>query len=422
MLLGGTYMKRLVIFGGKRLSGRVEISGFKNAALPILYASIVTDDVSVIENVPRISDVEITLSLLREMGAIAHFTGKSTVLLDTRGMRADLSSYSLCQRLRASTYLLGASLARFGRARIERPGGCSIGARPIDLHLFALSVLGADITEEGGAVEAKATALQGATVKFPSVSVGATVNAILCALSAAGETHILGAAKEPHIGDLCRYLIACGADIGGVGTDTLVIKGGRSLHGCVFRLMPDMIEAGTFLCAVGAAGGEAFLKNAREGELMSVIEPLRAMGLTVKKEGEGLFVSRRGELSPFCLTAMPYPAFPTDMHPQMVALGCLCSGESYLSDTVFPDRFRYTEELSRLGASLSVEGNRVTVRKSALHRGRVTAVDLRAGAALAVASLSVKGKVTIENAQVIERGYVALPEKLRALGAEVLCR
>ncbi len=414
-------MKRLVIFGGKRLSGRVEISGFKNAALPILYASIVTSDVSVIENVPRIRDVEITLSLLREMGAVAHFTGKSTVLLDTRGMGPHLPSPSLCQRLRASTYLLGACLARFGRARVERPGGCLIGARPIDLHLFALSALGADIKEEEGAIVAKAASLRGATVEFKTVSVGATVNAILCALSAEGETRIKGAAKEPHIGDLCRYLIACGADIGGVDTDSLVIKGGKRLHGCVFRLMPDMIEAGTFLCAVGAAGGEAFLKNAPEKELASVIEPLRGMGLTVRKEKEGLFVSRNRELSPFSLIAAPYPAFPTDMHPQMVALGCLCSGESRLSDTVFSDRFRYTEELRRLGADLSVEGNTLTVRKSPLHRGRVEAVDLRAGAALAVASLSVRGKVVIENAEMIERGYVALPEKLRALGADVVC-
>ncbi len=414
-------MKRLVIFGGKRLSGKVEVSGFKNAALPILYASIVTADVSVIENVPRIRDVEITLSLLREMGAVAHFTGKSTVLLDTRGVTPHLHSPSLCQRLRASTYLLGACLARFGRARVEKPGGCLIGARPIDLHIAALSSLGATVNEEEGGVTAEAEALCGAPIEFAKVSVGATVNAILCALSAKGETRIKGAAKEPHIGDLCRYLIACGADIGGVDTDTLIIKGGKRLHGCVFRLMPDMIEAGTFLCAVGAAGGEAFLKNAPEKELASVIEPLREMGLTVKNEGKGLFVSRKHGLSPFSLTAMPYPAFPTDMHPQLVALGCLCEGESRLSDTVFPDRFGYAEELRRLGADLSVEENTVTVRKSRLHRGRVSAVDLRAGAALVVASLSVKGKVVIENAEMIERGYVALPEKLRALGASVAC-
>ncbi len=413
-------MKRLVIFGGKRLSGKVEISGFKNAALPILYASIVTADVSVIENVPRIRDVDITLSLLTEMGAVARFTGKSTVLLDTRGMTPFLSSSVLCKKLRASTYLLGACLARFGRARVERPGGCLIGARPIDLHIAALSALGATVTEREGEVIAEAKALCGAPVEFAKVSVGATVNAILCALSAQGETRIMGAAKEPHIGDLCRYLIACGADIGGVDTDTLRINGGKRLHGCVFRLMPDMIEAGTFLCAVGAAGGEAFLKNARCGELSSVIEPLRGMGLSIKREGEGLFVSKKGALSPFSVNAMPYPSFPTDMHPQLVALGCLCKGESHLSDTVFPDRFGYTEELRRLGANLSVEGNTVTVRESSLRRGRVTAVDLRAGAALVVASLSVKGKVVIENAEMIERGYVALPEKLRALGAEVL--
>ncbi len=415
-------MKRLVIFGGKRLSGKVEISGFKNAALPILYASIVTSDVSVIENVPRIRDVEITLSLLTQMGAVARFTGNGTVLLDTRGMTPLLASSPLCQSLRASTYLLGACLARFGRAQIERPGGCRIGDRPIDLHLSALSALGATVEETEKGVRAEGEVLHGAKIEFPKVSVGATVNAILCALGAEGRTCIRGAAKEPHIGDLCRYLIACGADIGGVGTDTLVINGGKSLHGCVFRLMPDMIEAGTFLCAVGAAGGEVFLKNAPEEELLSVISPLRGMGLSIKKEGEGLSVLHRGELSPFSLTAMPYPAFPTDMHPQMVALGCLCRGESRLRDAVFPDRFGYTEELRRLGGRLSVEGNTVTVSESPLHRGRVTAVDLRAGAALVVASLAVKGKVVIENAGMIERGYVALPEKLRSLGASVLCR
>lgn len=414
-------MKRLVIFGGKRLSGKVEISGFKNAALPILYASIVTADVSVIENVPRIRDVDITLSLLREMGAVAHFTGKSTVLLDTRGMSPLPSSSALCKKLRASTYLLGACLARFGRAAVDRPGGCRIGERPIDLHVAALSALGATVTEKEEGVVAEGGALCGAPIEFAKVSVGATVNAILCALAATGETRITGAAKEPHIGDLCRYLIACGADIGGVGTDTLLINGGKCLHGCVYRLMPDMIEAGTFLCAVGAAGGEAFLKNAPEKELSSVIGPLREMGLLIKREGEGLFVSQKGPLAPFSVSARPYPAFPTDMHPQLVALGCLCRGESRLSDTVFPDRFAYVGELRRLGAHLSVEGNTVTVRESALHRGRVTAVDLRAGAALVVASLSVKGKVVIENAGMIERGYVALPEKLRSLGASVVC-
>ncbi len=410
-------MEKLLIQGGKPLHGEVTLSGCKNAALPVLYATVLTADVSVIRNLPEIRDVLLTLEILRAMGAVVLPIEPHSVMIDTRGITPCRSPDALVASLRASSYLMGAELGRFRKTRAAVPGGCRIGARPLDLHFFAFSAFGADVSVKDCVITAEAEGLMGATVVFPTPSVGATVNALLCAVLADGETTVQGAAREPHIVDLCAYLTACGADIEGVGSDTLRVRGKRRLHGADHRLMPDTIECGTFLAAVGAAGGEALLRGAEASHLTAVLGALGDMGVTVREEGDALFVLRRGRLGPCTLTAAPYPAFPTDMHPQIMALATGAEGESTLRDTVFPDRSAYADELRKMGASISASSGLVTVRGSRLLGARVRAVDLRAGAAEVVAALAATGETVILGAEMLERGYEQLPEKLCALGA-----
>lgn len=410
-------MKKLVITGGVHLSGEADIGGFKNAALPILYATILTSDVSVIENLPQIRDVHETLSILQAIGAVVVFVDPHTVLVDTRSVAPCRSPDAAVASLRASSYLLGAELGRFGRTRVALPGGCCIGARPLDYHVRALRALGACVSEDNTAIEATAPCLIGARLELPRPSVGATVNAILASVLADGKSKIVGAAKEPHIVDLCRYLRAAGAQIEGEGTSCITVKGVAKLHGTAYRLMPDMIEAGTLLTAVGAAGGEIVLHGADASHLSSLIAPLLEMGMTIRTEGKALVASRTGLLLPFDLVAGPYPALPTDMHPQLSALATLATGTSTLCDTVFPDRVLYVRELRRMGADIHAENGKVQIRPSRLHSARVRATDLRAGAALAVAALATRGKTTILDAGILERGYEDVSGKLRMLGA-----
>ena len=413
-------MKKLRIKGGARLGGEVGISGFKNAALPILYATVLTADVSVIENIPRISDVFLTLDILKAMGAIVFFIDDHTVLVDTRPVLPCRSPDRAVSSLRASSYLLGAELARFGRTRAAIPGGCRIGARPLDLHVLAFSALGADVTAGQGVMTAETEGLLGGRIVFPTPSVGATVNAILVATAADGETVIEGAACEPHIADLCAYLTACGAAIEGGGSDRLTVRGGRPLRGTRYRIMPDMIEAGTYLAAVGATGGEIRLRGAVAAHLSSAICVARTMGIEIAEDAEGLLVRREGELAPLSLTAEPYPGFPTDLHPQFAALATQASGRSVLKDAVFPERFGYASELRRMGGCLERTADGIAVIPSSLTGARVRAVDLRAGAAEVVAALAAKGTTEILEAEVLERGYETLAEKLCALGATVV--
>lgn len=409
-------MEKLLIQGGRQLRGEVTLSGCKNAALPVLYATVLTADVSVIRNLPEIRDVLLTLEILRAMGAVVLPIEPHTVMIDTRAVTPCRAPDALVSSLRASSYLMGAELSRFHRTRAAVPGGCRIGARPLDLHFLAFSSLGADVSVKDAVITAKASTLTGTEIAFPTPSVGATVNAILCASLADGETVICGAAREPHVADLCHYLTACGAKIEGVGSDTLRVHGKARLHGADYRLMPDTIECGTFLAAVGAAGGEVLLREADVTHLSAVLEALRGMGVTVCEEGSSLYAYRSGPLSPCSLIAAPYPAFPTDMHPQIMALATGADGVSTLRDTVFPTRSAYTEELRRMGADVTADGGLVTVRPSHLSGARVTAVDLRAGAALVIAALAATGDTVIRGAEMLERGYEALPEKLRALG------
>ena len=410
-------MEKLTVLGGVRLSGEVAVGGFKNAALPILYATLLTGGVSLIDNLPDIRDVAVTLRILSAMGCRVTRCDPHTVEIDTADAVPCRAPDGLVGSLRASSYLLGAELGRFGISRLPLPGGCRIGARPLDLHISALTSLGAEIREEGGALLAVSEGLHGIEIGLRTPSVGATVNVLLAAVTADGITTLRGAAREPHIADLCTYLSAAGGDIEGIGTDTLTVRGVPALHGAAHRLMPDMIEAGTFLTAVGAAGGEIAIHGACRAHLDSVIAPLLSMGMDIRTEGDILVASRCGLLSPFELTAAPYPALPTDMHPQMAALATQAAGVSYIRDTVFPDRLAYVRELRRMGAKICALDGGVRVTPSRLRGGRVHAVDLRAGAALTVAALAARGRTVIKEAEVLGRGYEQFAEKLTALGA-----
>ncbi|MBO7293137.1 MAG: UDP-N-acetylglucosamine 1-carboxyvinyltransferase [Clostridia bacterium] len=412
-------MKRLTICGGRPLCGEVAVSGFKNAALPVLFATILIRDICVIENLPLIRDVGQTLDILRAMGARISYLSPHTAEIDTRALRQGGAPDALVSSFRASSYLLGAELSRFGRAGVALPGGCRIGARPLDLHLLVLSALGADTAYTGDGIFAAASRLVGNDIFLPTPSVGATVNALLASVLAEGETVIHGAAREPHIVDLALFLNAAGGDIRGAGEGEIRVRGVASLHGVRHTVMPDMIEAGTFLTSVGAAGGEIRLIGALPDHLASLTAPLREMGVSLLFEREGLLASRCGPLFPFCLTAEPYPGFPTDMHPQMIALSAFAEGVSYLTDTVFPDRFAYAGELAKMGADIHVKDGSVKVCGGGLSGARVQAHDLRAGAALAVAALGATGRTVIGGAEILERGYEDFPTKLRALGADV---
>lgn len=412
-------MKKLTIRGGRPLCGEVAVSGFKNAALPVLFATILIRDICVIDNLPLIRDVGQTLEILRAMGAKITFLAPNTVKIDTRSLRQGGAPDALVSSFRASSYLLGAELSRFGRAGVALPGGCRIGARPLDLHLLVVSALGADAVYTGDAIFATASRLLGNDIFLPTPSVGATVNALLASVLAEGETVIHGAAREPHIVDLALFLNAAGADVTGAGERDILVKGVASLRGVRHTVMPDMIEAGTFLTSVGAAGGEIRLLGARPEHLASVMEPLQKMGVSLTLEGEALLASRRGSLAPFSLTAEPYPGFPTDMHPQMIALAAFAEGCSHLTDRVFPDRFAYAGELLKMGADIRVREGSVSIGGAPLSGARVEAHDLRAGAALAVAALGATGRTVIGGADILERGYEDFPRKLRSLGAEV---
>ncbi len=412
-------MKHYIICGGRQLHGEVTVAGFKNAALPLLYASLLAGDVSVFEGIPKIRDVFLTLEILHRMGARIRFSDQRTVLIDTRHVRPCLSPDDCVSGLRASTYLMGAELARFGKSRVALPGGCDLGKRPLDLHRLAFETLGAEVRVEGGAIVAEATALKGATIRFPKVSVGATVNAILAACGADGETVIENAAREPHIAELCRYLSLCGASIRGGGESCIRVSGGRPLHGAACRILPDMIEAGTFLCAVGATGGELVLHNVVPAHLSAVTDAFSEMGMQIEAGEDTLFAARRGSLAPLSVTARPYPGFPTDMHPQTAAMCCVADGVSHIREEVFPARFQYAEQLARFGARVHAGEGSICIEPSRLVGATVTAPDLRAGAAVTVAALAATGESVIRGAEILERGYDSLVEKLRGLGAVI---
>lgn len=414
-------MERIVIAGGKPLNGEIAVSGMKNAAVAIVLGAILTEDKCVIENLPQISDVTISLEILRSMGVKVTYLSPTTVEIDSTFATGDLGDCSLVRKMRASYYLVGSLLGRFHKARVGCPGGCDFGTRPIDQHVKGFEALGAQVQVEDGAIVAQAPqGLTGASVYMDVVSVGATINVMLGAVKARGTTVIENAAHEPHVVDTANFLNACGADISGAGTDTIKIRGVERLHGVTYAIIPDMIEAGTFLILGAATGGTLKVTNLIPKHLDSLTAKMEEMGVTLTEEDEAITVCRQGPLTSANIKTQPYPGFPTDLNPQMCVLLCLAQGTSHLTESVWESRFRYVEELKRMGARIEVEGRRAVVTGVPQLQGApVRALDLRAGAAMVVAALAAQGKTVIDEIYHIQRGYEDLIGKLKKVGADI---
>lgn len=419
-------MDKYVINGGKPLNGEIHVSGMKNAAVPIILASILVEGKVTIENVPDISDVRISLEILETMGAVIRYIDKNTIEIDSTDINPDLTPQHLVGKMRASYYLIGAELARFGMANVDCPGGCDFGTRPIDQHIKGFDALGADVVTVNkkhiDATTDPEKGLVGASVYMDIVSVGATINIMIAAVKAKGITIIENAAHEPHIVDTANFLNACGAQISGAGTGVIKIKGVEALHGTTYAIIPDMIEAGTYMVLAAATGGKLKINNVIPKHLESISAKISEMGAVIEEEDEAVtvYLDKDKPLNNISVKTLPYPGFPTDMNPQMCVLLCLANGVSTLTEGVWESRFRYVEELKRMGASITVEKTTVeVVGVPALTPAKVRAVDLRAGAAMVIAALAADGKSEVEEIYHIERGYEDIVEKLRAVGADI---
>lgn len=413
-------MEKFVIKGGKPLHGEVTISGAKNAAVAIVAAAILADEPCVLENVPEIRDINICLKILYEMGAGIKIIDKSTMRIDPRGISDPVVPYELARAYRASSYFLGTLLGKFNRADVPMPGGCDLGDRPIDQHLKAFNTLGARHTIDGGVVSLRADKLIGSQIYFDFVTVGGTINAIFAAVRAEGLTVIENAAKEPQIVDLANFLNSMGADIMGAGTDVIKIRGVKRLKGVTYAIIPDPIEAGTYMVAAAATKGDVLIKNIIPKHLESITDKLRKAGAFVEEFDESIHVSCDGSLMKTSFKTMVHPGFPTDMQPQFSTMLSTAEGTSIVTDSIFDNRFRYVNELRRFGADIAVEGTTAIISGvSELSGATVKATDLRAGAALVIAGLMANGTTVVEDIFHIERGYENIDEKLRALGADI---
>ncbi len=415
-------MTNYIIHGGKPLFGEVEISGAKNAAVAIIPAALLVDGVCRIENIPQISDVSLCLKILENLGAGVRSINPHTVEIDCTHIRSTRTSYELARKIRASYYLIGSLLGRFGQAEVAMPGGCNFGVRPIDQHVKGFTAMGAKVVVEGGFINASAEAerLHGANIYLDVVSVGATMNIMMAAVLAEGNTVIENAAKEPHVVDLANFLNSMGASVRGAGTDTIKITGVRHLTGGSYAIIPDQIEAGTYMAAVAAAGGQILVKNIIPKHMDCITAKLQECGVEVEENGDTLLVRRTGPLQKTNVKTMPYPGFPTDMQPQITAVLSLAQGTSLVTESVWNNRYRYVDELKRMGASIQVDDKTAVVEGvDHLTGAPIQACDLRAGAALVIAALAAQGTSEISCVQYIERGYENLVEKLRALGADI---
>ena len=415
-------MNQYVIHGGHPLFGEITVSGAKNAAVAIIPAALLVDGVCRIENVPEISDVTLLFSILEELGAKVRMLNPHAVELDCRHIRSTKTSYELTSRIRASYYLVGALLGRFGKACVSMPGGCNFGGpRPIDLHVKGFRAMGAEVIE-GGYIDAVAKdgRLKGANIYMDQVSVGATMNVMMAAALADGVTTIDNAAKEPHIVDLANFLNSMGADVKGAGTDTIRIRGVDRLTGGTYCIIPDQIEAGTYMAAVAATGGQLLIKNVIPKHMDCISSKLLEMGVIIEEKDDALLVRRSAPLRRANVKTLPYPGFPTDMQPQITVVLTLAEGTSIVTEGVWDNRFKYVGELKRLGAKIQVDG-RVAVVEGVgrLEGAPIQACDLRAGAALVIAGLAAQGTTTLTNIHYIERGYEDMVGKLRAVGADI---
>jgi UDP-N-acetylglucosamine 1-carboxyvinyltransferase len=421
-------MDRILIRGGKRLEGRVPISGAKNAALTLLPCALLTDQPLTLTNLPRLADVEGFAHLMNELGVSTTVAGQRNgslvraMTLNAEAISSTTAPYEIVRKMRASILVLGPLLAREGEATVSLPGGCAIGNRPIDLHLKALEAVGAEIELAAGYVRARAPAggLRGGHIVFPLVSVGATENALMAAALADGETVIENAAREPEIADLCRCLVAMGSEIEGIGSERLVIQGKAKLHGANHRVMPDRIEAGSYACAAGITGGDLLLEGARIEDMAAIVAGLSEAGLVVTEEADGLRVSANGRLCPLTLSTAPFPGFPTDMQAQFMAMLTRAEGTSVLTETIFENRYMHVPELARMGADIQVHGRTAIVKGvEKLAGAPVMATDLRASMSLILAGLAAEGETQVLRVYHLDRGYERLEEKLSAVGADI---
>ncbi|MCH5183917.1 MAG: UDP-N-acetylglucosamine 1-carboxyvinyltransferase [Oscillospiraceae bacterium] len=422
-------MEKLYIIGGKRLSGSIKCGGMKNAADPIFFATLLVGDVCTIENVPDAADIHHACDILRSLGAVVAYKGDNVYQIDTRFVDHARIDGTLSCKLRSSYYLLGAGLGRFGTAETGYPGGCDFGSRPIDQHVKGFRALGARVEENVGEdqcirCQAPDGGLTGSSIYLDVPSVGATINIMLAACTAKGTTIIDNAAREPHIVDVASFLNSCGADIVGAGTPTIKINGVPKLYGSTYAVVPDMIEAGTYMIAAAATGSEIVVENVIPRHLESLTAKLKEMGVSVEEGDDCITIHSPADdaqpLHPVRVKAAFYPGFPTDLQPQIAVLLCLAKGESMLTESVWSNRFQYVPELLRMGAKITVSGSDATITGvSELRAANVRAVDLRAGAAMVIAALTASGTTVVDDIHHILRGYENIVEKLNAVGADI---
>lgn len=414
-------MDQYVIKGGCPLQGEVVISGAKNAALGILAAAIMTDETVIIDNLPDVNDINVLLQAIEEIGAIVERVDRHTVKINGSQITGMSIDYEFIKKIRASYYLLGALLGKYRKAQVALPGGCNIGSRPIDQHIKGFRALGAQVKIEQGMIDTKAEKLVGSHIYMDVVSVGATINVMMAASLAEGKTIIENAAKEPHIVDVANFLNSMGANIKGAGTDVIRIKGVPSLHGTEYSIIPDQIEAGTFMVAAAATKGDVLIKNVIPKHLEAISAKLVEIGAKVVEYDDAVrVIGAKERLGSTHVKTLPYPGFPTDMQPQIATLLALSEGTSIVTESIFENRFKYVAELNRMGASITVEGNSAVIDGVEGFTGAsVSAPDLRAGAALVVAGLVAEGYTIVDQIQYIERGYEAFEDKMNGLGAKM---
>ncbi len=417
-VIRGNQMEQYVIRGGNPLVGEVEIGGAKNAALGILAASVMTDETVYIDNLPDVRDINVLLEALAGIGATVERVDKSTVRINGSTISDISVDYGYIKKIRASYYLLGALLGKYKQAEVPLPGGCNIGSRPIDMHLKGFKALGAEVGIVHGSIVAKAENLHGSHIYLDVVSVGATINIMLAASMAQGRTIIENAAREPHVVDVANFLNRMGANIKGAGTDVIRIWGVEKLHKTEYSIIPDQIEAGTFMFAAAATGGDVTVKNVIPKHLEATTAKLMEIGCEIQEYDDAVRVRAARKLTRTNIKTLPYPGYPTDMQPQITATLALAEGTSIVTESIFENRFKYVDELTRMGANIKVEGNSAIINGvPKLTGARVSAPDLRAGAALVIAGLSAEGITVVEDIQYIQRGYERFEEKLKGLGA-----
>ncbi len=412
-------LEKLKITGGKQLFGEIAVCGAKNAAVAIIPAALLVNGVCRIENIPDIKDVRLIIEMLVKLGARVTYVDDTTIEVDSSKLKTHIAPCELASRMRASYYLLGALLGRMKRAEVSLPGGCNFGTRPIDLHEKGFRAMGATVEIKDGIVYTEARQLTGTTIYLDTVSVGATINIMLAAVLAKGRTVIENAAKEPHIVDVANFLNAMGANVRGAGTDVIRINGVPEMKGGTYSIIPDQIEAGTFMLLAAAAGGEVLVRNIIPTHMNCLTSKLEEMGVNVTEYDDSIRIERDGNLKGTSVRTMPYPGFPTDLQPQMVALLSTVGGKSTVDENVWDNRFQYIDQLLNMGADITINGRRANISGTTLHGAEVTATDLRAGAALIIAGAAAEGVTEIASPHYIDRGYSDIERRLRSIGVKI---